>query len=508
MTDSSPRRHTLLWALASAALLALALDMIWIEPHQLLVEDTVHLHLARHPLRLVHLSDLHISQDRPLLRRLLGEVAAAAPDAIVISGDLIRDEPDGDVSEHTAAAAAFISQLRRVAPIYGVQGHSDYLGEEIESLAHAGITWLSNEGRLLGGDGGVLLLGVNQQVGYDSLAAAWRSPFRAVRLSGQWLHVARRGDVNRNYYSHYDPTPSSLTDVSGPLSWSGYDAVCDVRIDHRDVAAGLEVHSRYVTGEDRMLRLRRNSPDNGAGGTFALVSQGSAFTGGSRDHLDTGVDPEPGVWYRMRLHTDVTPDAVLVKARVWPLEKPEPAAWQAVAEDRSSDRVAAGTVGLWAWGGGTVIYRNLRVTGNDGTLLLTDPLAGPERPPGWRDGARATRLALALARSPVVPPGTPRLVLSHIPDIVLEASQRGIDAVLAGHTHGGQVRLPGLGALTTRDALGPFYDLGRFEFAAPNPRGLTTLYVNAGFGTSLLPIRFLCPPRWALIELGPPRQTT
>jgi hypothetical protein len=101
-----------------------------------------------------------------------------------------------------------------------------------------------------------------------------------------------------------------------------------------------------------------------------------------------------------------------------------------------------------------------------------------------------------------VPPGTPRIVLSHTPSVALEASLRGIDAVLAGHTHGGQVRLPFFGAFTVRDSLGAEYGYGRFDFAAPNARGYTTLFVNGGVGTSLLPIRFWCPPRFGVIELG------
>ena len=108
---------------------------------------------------------------------------------------------------------------------------------------------------------------------------------------------------------------------------------------------------------------------------------------------------------------------------------------------------------------------------------------------------------MALARSPYTPPGTPRIVLSHVPDVIMEASASGIEAVIAGHTHGGQVRLPLVGALVTRNTLGPYYDFGRFEFAAPNRRGLTTLFINGGVGTSVLPIRFWCPPRWAVIEV-------
>jgi len=132
--------------------------------------------------------------------------------------------------------------------------------------------------------------------------------------------------------------------------------------------------------------------------------------------------------------------------------------------------------------------------GNTGTV-------GSVAPAGFREGLRGTRLQLALARSPAVPPGTRRIVLSHVPDAALEASRRGIDAVLAGHTHGGQIRLPFLGPLTTRSALGPYYDRGLFHFAAPNRRGLTTLYVSSGIGMSVLPVRLGCPPSWALIEV-------
>jgi len=505
----STRSRIVLLILAVGAVTVLgALDACWLETRVLLFEDAVRIPLIAPRLRLVHLSDLHVAGDSPLLHQLLRRVAAARPDLIAVSGDLISDVQDPELqARHTAAAAAFVSQLRRLAPralIYAVQGHSEYQGEVVVALQRAGIAWLSDEGRRVGPGGGLLLLGLNQQVGIDRLALAGKPPFRVVRQAGQWLHLARLGSPVRNFYLHYDPAPRSLGDDTGPLAWSGYDALCDVRIDREQTGAGIEVHSRYVLGEDRMIRLRRMSREEDGTGTFSLLLHGSAFTGGAADRLDTGIAPRPGRWYRLRLRARIEPAAVRVAARVWPADQPEPAAWQAWAEDRSADRVTAGTVGIWAWGGGTVLYRGLQVVDPDGRQLLADPVSGPQRPRGWRDEARGTRLQLALARSPKTPPGTPRLVLSHTPDAVLEASQRGIEAVLAGHTHGGQVRLPFVGALTTRSSLGPYYDYGLFDFAAPNPRGVTTLYVNAGIGTSLLPLRFFCPPRFAVVELGQP----
>jgi predicted MPP superfamily phosphohydrolase len=484
------------------ALLLGALDAFWIEPRLLLFRDEVRIDLPAPRLRIAHLSDLHIRGDRQLLHRLLREVAEARPDLVVISGDLIHDVPDPDeYARNSSAVAALIAGLRRIAPVYGVQGHSEHQGQLVGLLQRAGLDWLSNEGRLVGPGGGYLLLGLNTQVGTDRFAWHWPSPFRPVEVDGTRLYGARRDLPYRNFYSHYDPAPTALADVGGPLSWSGYEVTCEARISDEETSAGIAVHSRYVEGEDRMIELSRDESKWGHGGTLAIFSHGSAVVGRN----DTGISPKPGIWYRLKLRTEVEPDRVVARAKVWQAGRPEPARWQAEAEDRSPTRVTAGTVALWASGGGTVTYRDLRVVDRTGKVLLEDPLvlpSGARAPKGFREGTRGTRLEMALARSPQVPSETPVIVLSHMADVVREASRRGLPVVLAGHTHGGQVRLPFFGALTTRSSLGAFYDRGRFELAAPNDRGVTTLYINPGIGMSVLPVRFDCPPRWAVVELG------
>jgi predicted MPP superfamily phosphohydrolase len=495
------RRRSLLTGAGLAGLLALGLvDACWLERRVLLVRDDVRLEIPGAPrLRFVQLSDLHIDGDHPLLHKLLDRVRDAKPDVILITGDFLHDVPDRqEAARHTAAAAAFVSGLRRVAPVIGVQGHSEYDGSVVTALDHAGVAFLSNEGRRIGEDGRLLLLGLNTQVGDDAYAQRWKPAFRVLPWKESRLYGVRRGEPYVNFYSHWDPEPAGLADESGPLAWSGYDTTCDAWIDSRKAGAGIVVHSRFVLGEDRMYRLGRVRAENGEPGSFLLTAHSSTLTG----TIDTGVDPQPNRWYRLRLRTEVVPGAVRLLAKVWPVDTPEPRDWQAQAEDRGPHRTTSGTVGLWGWGGGTVLYRDLKVTDSRGAVLLNAPLAGPAPPDGFRQGARGTRLTMALARSPYAPKGTPRIVLSHVPDIVMEASTLGIEAVIAGHTHGGQVRLPFVGALTTRNTLGPYFDFGRFEFAAPNRRGLTTLFINGGIGTSVLPVRFWCPPRWAVIEVG------
>ena len=91
------------------------------------------------------------------------------------------------------------------------------------------------------------------------------------------------------------------------------------------------------------------------------------------------------------------------------------------------------------------------------------------------------------------------VLLYHTPDLIGTASALEIPLYLAGHTHGGQIRLPFYGALVTFSEYGKQYEMGRYQV------GATTLYVSRGIGMEGLDmprIRFLCPPEIVLFELG------
>lgn len=87
-----------------------------------------------------------------------------------------------------------------------------------------------------------------------------------------------------------------------------------------------------------------------------------------------------------------------------------------------------------------------------------------------------------------------RLLLAHSPQIIGEAAGR-VSLVFAGHTHGGQVRLP---FITPFVPLPPKY---RKYIAGLYKVNSTYMYVNQGLGTSVLPIRFNCPPELTLYKL-------
>lgn len=90
--------------------------------------------------------------------------------------------------------------------------------------------------------------------------------------------------------------------------------------------------------------------------------------------------------------------------------------------------------------------------------------------------------------------------LMHAPDITSEWALNGFDLVVAGHTHAGQVRIPGVGAVVTNCSLPSALAAGLSRI------GRTWLHVSPGLGTGKYsPIRFLAPPEATLLRLVPSR---
>jgi uncharacterized protein len=90
------------------------------------------------------------------------------------------------------------------------------------------------------------------------------------------------------------------------------------------------------------------------------------------------------------------------------------------------------------------------------------------------------------------------LAVVHSPEPVPELAGLGYDLILAGHTHGGQVRLPFVGALVTNSSIPARLCMGMSRL------GRTFLHVSPGLGTSkYAPFRFLCRPEATILELVP-----
>ncbi|HEY0404953.1 MAG TPA: metallophosphoesterase [Pyrinomonadaceae bacterium] len=109
---------------------------------------------------------------------------------------------------------------------------------------------------------------------------------------------------------------------------------------------------------------------------------------------------------------------------------------------------------------------------------VDDTMVGLEDLPLALSGARADELKLLLAHNPI---------------ILRRAARAGVDLVLSGHTHGGQVAWRSERSASGRPRRRLLRGLGS--------RAATQIYVTRGLGTSVLPIRYGCPPEVSLLEL-------
>jgi predicted MPP superfamily phosphohydrolase len=94
-----------------------------------------------------------------------------------------------------------------------------------------------------------------------------------------------------------------------------------------------------------------------------------------------------------------------------------------------------------------------------------------------------------------IPEGAYSILLSHTPETYAKAAFYMFDLMLSGHTHGGQLCLPGGYAIKLEAVLPRHMGKGAWQYE--NLAG----YTSVGVGTSLLPVRLNCPPEVTLHKL-------
>lgn len=151
------------------------------------------------------------------------------------------------------------------------------------------------------------------------------------------------------------------------------------------------------------------------------------------------------------------------------------------------------------------------ILGNHDWLLDPAPMRDALQSLGWQDlGGRSTTIESAGKRILIAGDETPwlgsspdlsqsrkvdlALLISHTPDNIRRASDIGVDLMLSGHNHGGQVCLPLIGPVYSPSRYGVRYARGTFN------RGDTTLHVSRGLSAER-PLRWNCPPEITKIVL-------
>ncbi|MBC7262835.1 MAG: hypothetical protein H5T64_00580 [Chloroflexi bacterium] len=487
----SPWVRCLAWAVASAVVLVVLVGYgVFYEPDNVGVVR-VEVPIAGLPealdgFTIAQISDTHITSLGHRERRVIEILADLYPDLIAVTGDVIQSAADYAIwQERVVHVRTFLERLAAPYGAWVVLGNTDcsrYSGHRnllVDAMRTAGARVLVNEAQALDVKGARLYLGGVEFASFYRLNV---TDYQVVR--DQMGNMIYRADFSLgNAYSHYWGQET--------IAWRDYEYRGRIRYSDAEGGMGVTFYSRFPEGYDRFYRLRRYADEP----TLHIAPHGTRITGGD---TDTGINPAENTWYRFRIQVESGVTRTVIRAKVWEEGTPEPDEWQVDCFDENETRLKSGTVGLWSLGPGWKFADDLEVV----PLDRTDRLYWQENfngftegadPLGWLDyGINKGNLALAVES---VPLDEMLIVLAHSPDFVQEAGVEKVDLMLSGHTHGGQVRLPFLGAFHVPSSLGPQYSQGLFRF------GETQLYVNRGLGWTGIPVRFLCQPEITLITL-------
>lgn len=432
--------------------------------------------LAQEPIRVLLLSDVDFPRYQSNLDRAAEAALAFDPDLVFVAGDFLdRASTIADPAVRQAAQAWFASLpahgRRLLAP-----GEAESPAHELlkASWPREVIEPVANENRHFEIRGERL----------DVFVADQRTdpaPWRTQRDGERWTASARCRRTE-TYVQLARPDAQS---------WGNVEVTLAIRLDEPDARVLVRLAADPATdprvGEALVVVHDEDYPG------FRLRGR---WTGDRKliGRSESLYVPPTGSWFRCRLRFLVEETATRIQARFWTEGDDEPTDWMIDASASGPNRRRQGTIAL---GGerGNVQFADLIVTDGAGRPLFRDTFDDQER---FRaDWKQWSRLGAWLASRP---DGGIRLLLSHTPDIALDVAALGGGppaAILAGHTHGGQVRLPWLGPVYTASWLGRKYDRGLFQFAG------TPLFITAGVGTSIVPIRLGVPPDVALITLRP-----
>ncbi len=222
-------------------------------------------------------------------------------------------------------------------------------------------------------------------------------------------------------HSHYATSDS--------LKWSNYIYSGRLSFTQPDASLGVTFFSRYPDTQatenafDRYYRLERVSTGSSGSVQFQLIARRNGVsTIPLQGTLSTIVTLPPNTtshntWYRFQIEVRDTGSRTQIRAKVWVSGTPEPRDDQMNAFDDASDRLKAGTVGLWSRGNGEKRFDDLQVQWIES--LTASPLVND-----WQSSIRQSELANGLFRTADAQDNTARWSTDHPYPLLLRPLDR------------------------------------------------------------------------------------
>ena len=468
------RRRSIGIAAGAAALAALAVLVYGtlVEPRSLrtVAVEVPCAGLGESAIRIALFSDVDAPGARAARERLLAAAARFDPDLVFIAGDLVNESSAVVSPDALRATRAWLDRLPGAGRRFLAPGEQE--SPHVEALRDA---WPEGTVHVLAGERRTLDVRGERLDLFVADRIADAAPWSVDQEGGRPFVVAYGGTVWTRLATHAPVLPAGAFELTFAF-----------RID--DPRAYLAVAGETAAGSPgwRLVRYELRSAFRLA----PLAGERTLFSG----RTASAFDPPPGRWCRARVRSEPAEGGASLRARFWVEGEEEPREWDIdalVPGEASRPLAFIGRAGTRAIGD--------LVVSSGGAALFAERFERPEAlAERWE---QPSRLAAWLA----APAEGARVVLVHDPDVVREiAGLPGVPpaVVLAGHTHGGQIRLPLVGPIHASTHIGRRYARGLHAW-----RGVPFL-VTSGVGTSLLPIRIGVPPELVTLTLQPPAAGT
>jgi predicted MPP superfamily phosphohydrolase len=415
---------------------------------------------------IVHLSDLHLKGIGIRERRLVETIRERRPALILMTGDY------ADTEAGVAAIRTLFSEIHAPLGVVAVPGNNDYFRgrqEEIfAALRDTGVRLLVNEAAVIEGPGGPFAVaGVDDPFfGRDDTAGA-------IAQIPEGLPAILIAHSPAVMMEREEAILFNAGDADGP--W-GVGAFWQDGTHFRPRLSAV----RFAAGGEHVMRLQRREDGVGVAAVRLVPEAVTGSSASTEPRGLQGIGKTPPDFVPGQIDFDLCGGAVSATGS-WTLEReangtcvlhdrPDPGDLESFPRSDPEDRV------------------DIRFEAPEGVsyrvwLRLVSPTAT------GRSDSVFVQFGDAVDGS-----GNP---IYRVGRAIPPADSKGLELVLAGHTHGGQVRIPFKGPVEQNLSRGPFV-MGRYDLPG------RMLYISRGIGTSYLPLRFACPPE--VVVLRSPRR--
>ncbi len=469
-----------------------------------------HLESGKRHIKMIQFSDMHFKRNGAREKKVRKMINEQNPDIIFFTGDFFDSKKDMNDPIIFNKAIEYLGSLSFNDYFFFVLGedesvHSDYLKKE---LADINIIVLDNELMSIAFDSALVnIVGITNETKnfdtYHKIANSKRSNLD--RFNELIKHSELKQYQNYKYYLAGQYT----------LMWENYEITAEVEIPSEYDMFGLSFYSQLPLNINKSYFLELN-PDTR---TLCLKSFGqSDFKGKTcSDEIISSLK-----CYQMKINVRNASGFTNIKAKFWDSNEKEPDQWQIECRDLDENRSTRGTVGFSHFNGDLydgIKDLQVRILGyennsnmlNEGVKEIPYDLSRSGLIKEEWLGVREIRAVLKNRKKT----GQPYLfekrfvrmlkgeslhgfniVLTHIPENISVLENNGMDLVLTGHTHGGQINIPFIDRCIHESYKGQLLKSGLMTFNG------TQLYINRGIGTSIIPVRINCKPEVTLFELS------